>query len=53
MNSENSRSVIFDIETCPLPDAADYLEPAKVPDNYKDPVKVAAYVAEERAGLKE
>ena len=38
--------LIFDIETAPLADAAEYLEPASAPANYKDPEKIAAYIAE-------
>jgi predicted PolB exonuclease-like 3'-5' exonuclease len=38
--------LVFDIETAPLPDAADYLEAIEVPANYKDPEKIATYVAE-------
>ena len=40
----------FDIETAPMPGCADYLtDPIKAPDNYKDPLKIAAYVEEKRA----
>jgi predicted PolB exonuclease-like 3'-5' exonuclease len=39
----------FDIETCPMPSCAEYLtDPIKAPSNYKDPVKIAAYVEENR-----
>ena len=38
--------IILDIETLGLPDASTYLEPAKAPDNYKDPIKIAAYIEE-------
>lgn len=39
----------FDIETCPMPDCAQYLtDPIEAPSNYKDPLKIAAYVAEKR-----
>ena len=38
--------LIFDLETAPLEDAAEYLEPASAPANYKDPEKIAAYIAD-------
>ena len=46
--------IVFDIETAPLPNAFDYLEPPDVdgitaPANYKDPEKIAAYIAEAKA----
>ncbi len=47
--NENAMRVVFDIETAPLPEAADYLERSSAPDNYKDPVKIAAYIAAEDA----
>lgn len=40
---------VLDIETCGLPDAADYLEPVSPPANYKKEEAIAAYVAEKRA----
>lgn len=48
-DNENARRVVFDIETAPLPDAGDYLEPAEAPANYKDPAKIAAAIAEKNA----
>jgi predicted PolB exonuclease-like 3'-5' exonuclease len=48
-NDENSGRIVFDIETAPLPEAADYIEPAEAPANYKDPVKIAAAIAEKNA----
>lgn len=47
-DNENARRLVFDIETAPLDDAGDYLEPADAPANYKDPVKIAAYIEEKR-----
>lgn len=42
-------SLVFDIETCPMPGCAEYLvEPIEAPSNYKDPIKIAAYIAEKR-----
>lgn len=35
----------FDCETVSIADAAEYLEPVTAPSNYKDPEKIAAYVA--------
>lgn len=49
LNNENARRVVFDIETAPLPEAADFLEPAEAPGNYKDQEKIAAYIAAENA----
>lgn len=40
---------ILDIETCGLPEAAEFAEPISAPANYKDPEKIAAYVAEKNA----
>lgn len=37
---------VLDIEATGIVDAADYLEPATAPANYKDPEKIAAYIAE-------
>lgn len=44
-----TRSVILDIETHPLDDAAEFIEEPSAPANYKDPDKIAAYIAEKRA----
>jgi hypothetical protein len=49
LNHEHGWRVVLDIETAPLPDAADYLEAIEPPSNYRDPEKVAAYLAEKRA----
>lgn len=49
MNNENARRLVFDIETIPLPDAVRYIESAEAPSNYKDPEKIAAYIAAENA----
>ena len=39
----------FDIETIPMPGCAEYLpDDIEAPSNYKDPAKIAAYVAEKR-----
>ena len=46
------RYIILDIETIGHPDAAQWLEPIEpgdAPANYKDPEKIAAYVAEAHA----
>lgn len=53
LNNENAPAsrpwVAFDIETAPMPNAADFLEPPdlddiEAPANYKDPLKIAAYI---------
>jgi hypothetical protein len=38
--------IIFDIETGAIDNAAMYLPPQQAPANYKDPDKIAAYIAE-------
>lgn len=43
------RYLILDIETLPHPDASQWLEPVKPAANLKDPVKVAASIAERTA----
>jgi hypothetical protein len=41
--------LFVDVATAPLPEAAEYLtEPIDAPGNYKDPEKIAAYIAEKR-----
>lgn len=49
LNNANADTLVFDIETAPLPDAADFIEPVEPPANYKDPEKIAAYVREKQA----
>ncbi len=48
-NDQNSAPIVFDIEPAPLPDAAEYFEPAEAPANYKNPAKIAAAIAEKQA----
>lgn len=48
-NDEYSGRLIIDLETAPIADAATYIEPVSAPSNYKDPVKIAAYITEEQA----
>jgi len=48
-NNDNAARVVFDIETAPLPDAAEFIEPAEAPSNYKDPEKIAAAIAKGNA----
>lgn len=39
----------FDVETAPMPGCADYLtDPIEAPANYKDPLKIAAYIENAR-----
>ena len=45
------RFCVFDIETVPLADAETYVEPPKPRANLKDPVKIAADVAEKTTAL--
>ena len=49
LNNAMADTLVFDIETAPLPDAADFIEPVEPPANYKDPEKIAAYVREKQA----
>lgn len=49
LDSENAGRICFDIECCPLDDAAEYLEPATAPANYTKPDTIAAYVAKANA----
>jgi len=44
---------VFDIETGPRPDAEAWLPPIEPPSNYKDPAKIAAYVAERKSSALE
>lgn len=39
---------VVDLETVAITDAETYLEPVKAPDNYKDPLKIAAYCEDAR-----
>ena len=48
-NDELSNAVVFDLETVAAPSCETFLDPAKAPSNYKDPVKIAAYAEEKRA----
>ena len=43
------RYLILDIATAPILEAADYVEPATAPANYKDPEAIASYVAKKTA----
>lgn len=48
-NNENGKRIVFDIETAPLEEAAEYLvDPIEAPGNYKDPAKIAAFIAEKK-----
>lgn len=49
LNNDGAARVVFDIETVPLKEAPTYLDPAKAPENYKDPAKIAAYITEKNA----
>jgi hypothetical protein len=40
------RHVVIDIEATGIADAAEFLEPVAAPSNYRDPEKIAAYIAE-------
>lgn len=49
LNNENGTRLIFDIETAPLAEAGEYIEPAEAPGNYKDPAKIAEFIAKANA----
>lgn len=49
LNNENATRIVFDLETFALDDAAGYLEPVTAPANYKDPEKIAQFIAEKTA----
>jgi DNA polymerase elongation subunit (family B) len=49
LDNENAQRIVFDIETAPLAEAVDYIEPAEAPANYKDPEKIAAAIAAKNA----
>lgn len=41
--------LVFDIETCPMPNCRDYLtDPIEAPSNYVDKAKIAAYIENKR-----
>src|SRR3990167_6188107 len=45
----NKPWMAFDLESVPMPSCADYLtDPIEAPANYKDPLKIAAWVEEKR-----
>lgn len=48
-NNEFSGYIAIDCETIASPDAAGFLDPVRPPGNYKDPIKIAAYVDEKQA----
>lgn len=43
------RPIIIDIATCPIDGVDAYIEEPRAPENYKDPVKIAAYILEAKA----
>ena len=49
LNNENAQLLIFDIETAPLEDAEQYLEPAEAPAHYKNPETIERYLREKEA----
>ncbi len=48
-NDESASSVILDLETAPIDDAAGYLEPSTAPAHYKDAEKIDRYIKEKTA----
>jgi hypothetical protein len=49
MSWDDVTPIVFDIETCGLPNAADYLEPVQPAKNLKDPEKVKADIEQRTA----
>ena len=45
---EHAARIVLDIETAPIANAADYIEPIEAPANYKDEDKIAEYIAHAR-----
>jgi uncharacterized protein YprB with RNaseH-like and TPR domain len=45
--------VIVDVETAAIDDADQYIEPVEAPGNYKDPIKIAEYIAGAQAKAKD
>ena len=41
--------LVLDLATAPIADAGSYMEPVSAPANYKDPEKIAAYIADKTA----
>lgn len=48
MNGECVSRIVVDIETVACPGAAEFLEAVEAPSNYKDPLKIAAYIEDAR-----
>lgn len=48
-NSNNANTLVLDIETGPLPDAALYFEPVEAPANYKSEAAITKYLDDARA----
>jgi 3'-5' exonuclease len=46
-DSQNANRIVIDVETCGSAAAAQLLDPVKAPSNYKDPVKIDAYIKDE------
>jgi len=47
-DNELSGQIVIDIETVGAPDCAGFLPDVDAPSNYKDPVKIAAFIEQER-----
>lgn len=47
-DNELSGQIVVDLETVGAPDCAGFLPDVDAPANYKDPVKIAAYIEQER-----
>lgn len=46
-----TRWAILDLATAPIADCQDFIDEPTAPANYKDPIKIADYIAEKRAKL--
>jgi hypothetical protein len=48
--TRSSSWLVFDVETVPMPDCADFLtDPIEAPSNYRDPDKIRAYINNKQA----
>jgi hypothetical protein len=49
LEAQNMQTLVFDVESYPIDGAADFIEPAVAPANYKDPAVIASYIAKANA----
>ena len=49
LNNDQATRICFDLETYPIDGAEAFLDEPTAPSNFKDPEKIAAYIAEKKA----